>query len=271
MHQREAERDALLAGLETRMRSREGVIAAWLGGSLGRGTADAWSDLDVWIVVADHAIVAIRDDPRAEAKHLLAAVDVIEAPRNAPRYGAYLLVLTDGETGLHQVDFYWMPRTGAARPFASRLLFDRSRITIPLISPIHTLTPEALRPALADCLRTTWLLTGLGGKYIVRGDARRAQRSLEYLEETSARLDWLLEHRLEPTFDDLARYERVRDPMPTDARAQLARLMELLGGVCDRRVPCEKLGMVWPEAAERGTLRWAETVKRSLWSTSRGF
>lgn len=44
---RQAERDALLRTIEAALRADERVVAAWLVGSLGRGTADALSDLDL--------------------------------------------------------------------------------------------------------------------------------------------------------------------------------------------------------------------------------
>lgn len=44
---REEERDRLLDRLVASLERDERVVAAWLSGSLGRGTADAWSDVDV--------------------------------------------------------------------------------------------------------------------------------------------------------------------------------------------------------------------------------
>ena len=46
-------RDTLLARIHTTLAADSHVVAAWLGGSVGRGEADAFSDLDVTVVVDD--------------------------------------------------------------------------------------------------------------------------------------------------------------------------------------------------------------------------
>ncbi len=51
-----AERDALLLEATALLEGDERVVAAWLHGSLGRGTADEWSDIDLWVVLADSSI-----------------------------------------------------------------------------------------------------------------------------------------------------------------------------------------------------------------------
>ncbi len=50
------ERQALVACLQVALTTIPDVDAAWEGGSAGFGTADALSDLDLVLVVADHAI-----------------------------------------------------------------------------------------------------------------------------------------------------------------------------------------------------------------------
>ncbi|HEV2065959.1 MAG TPA: nucleotidyltransferase domain-containing protein, partial [Thermomicrobiales bacterium] len=50
------QRDDLLVRVEDALRSDERVVAAWLAGSFGRGTEDAWSDLDLHVVVRDDAL-----------------------------------------------------------------------------------------------------------------------------------------------------------------------------------------------------------------------
>ena len=50
--------DATLAVLEP----DERILAAWLGGSFGQGSADEWSDVDVHTCVADDDLVAVEAD-----------------------------------------------------------------------------------------------------------------------------------------------------------------------------------------------------------------
>ncbi len=64
LKRRQAERDALLHQIEVALRADERVVAAWLTGSLGRGNADALSDIDLWVIVRDDAVAAIATDPR---------------------------------------------------------------------------------------------------------------------------------------------------------------------------------------------------------------
>jgi len=51
----QAERDALLERIHMALQSDPRVVAAWVGGSVGAGTADELSDLDIWVVIEDSA------------------------------------------------------------------------------------------------------------------------------------------------------------------------------------------------------------------------
>src|SRR6266511_2672866 len=64
LKRRRAERDALLARAQESLEGDPRVVAAWLFGSVGRGTEDALSDLDLFVVIADEhleAVLAERD------------------------------------------------------------------------------------------------------------------------------------------------------------------------------------------------------------------
>ncbi len=47
------ERGAFLERLDTLLRSDMRILAAWVGGSVGRGEADALSDIDIHLAIAD--------------------------------------------------------------------------------------------------------------------------------------------------------------------------------------------------------------------------
>lgn len=119
-----AETEALLERLTERLRNNLRVRAAWLFGSFGRGNPDALSDLDLWVVVADDAIEAIRNSPEAFARIGGEPVVILDAPQNAPVDGAYLMAIYDGVIAPHQVDWYWQPESQANRFVETRLLFD---------------------------------------------------------------------------------------------------------------------------------------------------
>src|SRR5437588_6286399 len=86
---RRAEREALLQRVVALLKADERVCAAWLFGSLGRGTADDLSDLDLWVVVADERIKEIVAAQRDYVARLGEPLLIEEAPQNAPVGGSY--------------------------------------------------------------------------------------------------------------------------------------------------------------------------------------
>ena len=120
-----AERDALLARLTQLLEQDDRVVAAWLFGSLGRGTADDLSDIDLIAVVADKHISPLVTRHRDYAARIDAPVLIVEAPQNAPEGGGYLMVYYDSPPGPLQVDWYWQPASTASIPADARVLFDR--------------------------------------------------------------------------------------------------------------------------------------------------
>ena len=71
-------RDELIERLTARLRADDRVQAAWLGGSLGRGTADQFSDVDV---------IVATDDPKAYAAGWDAVADRIAPIVHRQRMG----------------------------------------------------------------------------------------------------------------------------------------------------------------------------------------
>ncbi len=57
----ERQRDAFIDGLTASLHAHRHVRAAWLEGSLGRGTADRYSDLDLHVLVEEDALPAFPD------------------------------------------------------------------------------------------------------------------------------------------------------------------------------------------------------------------
>src|SRR6476661_1685566 len=94
---RHNERGALLSTIVSTLRADARVVAAWLTGSLARGSADELSDIDVMVVVADAHIEAIKEGRQEYVASVAKPVLIEEAPQNAPPGGAYLLVLYPGE------------------------------------------------------------------------------------------------------------------------------------------------------------------------------
>jgi hypothetical protein len=125
----QAEREALLQHISQHLAADQRVVAAWLFGSLGRGQADALSDIDLWVVVADEAIAELVADRRPFTAQPGKPVLILEAPQNAPVGGAYLMTAYEAPTGPHIVDWYWQPRSAAFIPPQAQVLFDRVGLT----------------------------------------------------------------------------------------------------------------------------------------------
>lgn len=166
-----AERDELLLRIQAHLHSEPCVTAAWLWGSHGRGDADAWSDLDLWIVVADDALAAIRADPQAFVAPIGDPLLVVDAPQNAPHAGAYLLTVYAGRTGPQQVDWYWQAHAAAYAPPDAHLLVARAPLARHDGAPSFPGAPSPQRTAaeeLAHNVHFFWAMLLIAAKYIAR-------------------------------------------------------------------------------------------------------
>ena len=140
-------------------------------GSIGRGTEDAWSDFDVWIVLEDVAFQEVAKRRRDFAKRIGEPLFFIEAPQNGPPGGTYLMSVHDAPTGPHAIDWYFQPATCARQTQSRRVLVNRPpslSTAEPDTSPYwpqSTPTPEqddANRAAMF------WLMTLVQGKHVAR-------------------------------------------------------------------------------------------------------
>jgi Nucleotidyltransferase domain len=224
MPERRAERDALLGRLARFLQEDDGVAAAWLAGSLGRGDADDLSDLDVWVVVQDEAIGAIRSDPCAWTARLAPPLLALPAPQNAPAGGAYLLALYEGTTGPHQVDWYWEPVSLAMLPEGVRLLFDRVGLPRSDLRPFEPApAPQSAaerEAAAAGRLTFFWAMLPIAAKKIARHQPWEAVGMLAMLRNALREAGELM--AIDPTDEGLLDL-----PPPGDPSAQWEMLLRL--------------------------------------------
>ncbi len=122
---RQDDRAALLARITRMLEGDDRVAAAWLFGSLGRGGEDDWSDIDIFVAVADADFSGVSQGRRAFTARVGEPLIVVEAPSCAPPSGAFLTVCYDSPSGLLIVDWYWQPQSLARVWRPTRLLFDR--------------------------------------------------------------------------------------------------------------------------------------------------
>ena len=168
---RQQERDALLTSAVTLLEQDSRIAAAWLFGSLGRGTADALSDLDLFVVVEEEHSQRVIADRYAQMEALGTPLLILEAPQNRPPGGAYNMALYEGQQGPHQVDWYWQPRSLAAIPAQTRLLLDRTRLPR-LETPPHfdyQPVPERdLVEVLSQKINFFWVMLLIAAKSVAR-------------------------------------------------------------------------------------------------------
>lgn len=165
--QRVAERTALLSRLATLLEQDPAVAAAWLHGSLGRGEEDAWSDLDVWIVVRDEAFDPVLR--RRLPAQLSETLFTVEAPQNGPPGGSYLMSAHDAPSGPHLVDWYVQPLAFARPTFSQVILVDRAAWPV---EPKNGLpVAVGLKDEVANRAALFWAMLLIQGKAISRNPA----------------------------------------------------------------------------------------------------
>lgn len=169
LHQ--AERDAWLAAMTERLQADQRVVAAWLFGSLGRGDADALSDIDLFVVVTDHEFAQIVEQRDSFMRQIEQPILILEAPQNWPPGGVYNMALYPGTHGPHQVDWYWVRQASAQIPSETRLLFDRHGLPR-LTTPTHfEYAPVPERPAAevaSQAVNMFWVMWLITAKYTAR-------------------------------------------------------------------------------------------------------
>lgn len=224
---RRVERDALLNRAVSLLQADERVCASWLYGSLGRGTADDWSDLDLWVVVADEHLDDVREKKREYVARLGEPLLVVDAQQNAPEGGAFLTVVYRGEHGPLHVDWTWQPLTSARVPYDVRLLFNRGRV--PDAEPPSPLT-QTTEERVAKAAKQTaffWMMVPVTAKYIARRQPWTALNLLNMLRYVVDEVDWVSGRS-----DELPLYDNKNSaPPPVKPAEQLAYLRELAEGM----------------------------------------
>lgn len=155
------------------------VTGAWLVGSLGSGSGDAFSDVDLIVAVDPGAPSSALAEPFAALDLPGDVLFTRPKPRNAPTGGAYLAVCLDLAGLPVVVDLYLWPSETAAVPAGGRVVYTRSAQSALPVSELEFM-------ALLDRHRTAdstgadpghpasvLLLVQLAAKYYARGDTAR--------------------------------------------------------------------------------------------------
>lgn len=165
----------------------ESFLAAWLGGSFGRGTQDRISDLDLHVVVDNKVAGKLCSQPwrvgPSATEERLALVSQFGKPsiihenhRNAPNGGTFTFVLYRN-TAL-MVDWILIPRRSALRADNTRLLFDE--VGIPEESR-DTSTADELTALASEQVAFFWMMAAVTAKEFIRQDELRIHVFLDRL------------------------------------------------------------------------------------------
>ena len=123
------EREALIARISNLLESDQRFLAAWLEGSLGRGSFDAWSDIDLWTVVRDEDFAQVVSDRYAIMETMGSCVLKVESPQNGPANGIYLMAGFETASGIQLVDWYCQPASQACRSNSLAVFFIRPELS----------------------------------------------------------------------------------------------------------------------------------------------
>jgi predicted nucleotidyltransferase len=255
---RRLEREQLIERITQLLMSDERVVAAWLFGSLGDGTADSLSDIDLWIVAADEHIEQMCEARREYVAKLGEPLLIQEAPQNAPGGGAYLLVLYSGEAGSQHVDWYWQAQSKATLPSNAQILFDL--VGLPAAPQPMPLTQEERANAVTNQVAFFWAMCNIAAKKIARRQAWGALSMLSMLAHKIEEVEWLMGLR-----DEGPGYRDTRTGWPPVQSADQMTMLRQITGEMEKLTPSvEAQGIEVPGEVVRQVYQFFDLVEYEL-------
>ena len=172
-------RDHLLDQVLGLLRADPVIDGVTLIGSLGRGEADNWSDIDLLILMDDQTLAQFADEPAARP---WAQADLLSDGRHNSPAGATSVGTTRIRSGLpFSVDLHVHPAARTRWPADSRIVFERRPIAISALSFDQLNASGSRQPATAktaDEIRRIHLsYVPIAGKYV----GRRSPRAREMI------------------------------------------------------------------------------------------
>jgi hypothetical protein len=208
-------RDRLLDQVIGLLTADPDVGGVALIGSLGRGDADNWSDIDLLILIGDQALAQFADKPAARP---WAQADFLSDGRHNSPAGATSVGTTHLRTGLpFGVDLHVHPEGRTRWPTDGRIVFERRPTATGTLSFDQLNAGGSRQPATAktddEIRRIRLSYVPIAGKYIARRSLVRACQMIRFLS-----------HR--PDFNDT-------DFNDTDPSAQLLALRSIAENLAD--------------------------------------
>lgn len=159
------------------------TVAAWIGGSLGRNGEDAWSDVDLFVLIEDDHF----NDFWRERDTLFNAIGPVvfrqrPLPQNSMLLGGnFQLTIFPGPI---EIDWTIAPANGAIRPTDTLPLFERR--PTPIVEAIAT---EANEAEIREHLEFFWAMAPVAVKYAARNDMLNAAGMIATLRRSLAGID----------------------------------------------------------------------------------
>ncbi len=215
------DRAALLGRITATLQADPRIVAAWLTGSLGAGSADSLSDIDLWAVVADADCAQVCASRQEYCAQIGAPLLILDGPQNAPAGGAALLALYPATLGVLQVDWYWVPQSQALLPPDAQMIFARGEI--PPAAPAPARAAAQIGARLTQQTTFFWAMLPIVAKYIVRENPWKVLELLRLIDWTHEEVKALVGARATaPTFKDMP-----PGAPPVDAQSQIAHVRQL--------------------------------------------
>lgn len=243
---------------EQQFRADPRCLGLYLFGSVGKGTDDPYSDLDLGVVVGDEVYGSVKAEFRSLCGRICGPV-VAWLPEGEREGFVNFAFLFESGGELLLGDFSLMARgfaiTSGERP--GRILHDPEGLLAALTqASVRRFSPETLLPTITEY----WVYAFINGKYWRRGDALK----LRYLQDVLFRIHARLLPALHPSEEGswwpatLSRLPAARrEPMlayhgpaePTTIGAALGGELDMFGE--DARAACRAWDVVYPEELER--------------------
>ncbi|MDJ1134466.1 nucleotidyltransferase domain-containing protein [Streptomyces iconiensis] len=254
--------DGLISRISQVLQDEQRVLAAWLSGSRGRGTADAYSDVDVWLVVAADDVRDFTEDWPKLCDRITPTV-LRQQVRGGPVFNAVTPEWLRFDVAIGTPEDVPSRSRSTLKP-----LFDRAGLTERLKPEGEPLGPDAAKVAglTTEFLRVLGLLPVVIGRqeYVVAASGAGLLRQLLIqlmLEDVAVEdrggvlhLDGLLPPERMRTLSGLPPIEATRSAAVEGhlacARAFLPLARELHG----------RCGLEWPRELEEAARRHLRTA-----------
>lgn len=199
------------------------AVEGHLFGSIARGDTDAFSDIDIWLVIKDEDVSDTLGKRFEYYAKVGEVVHIVEPPQNSPIGGVQSAVLYKTQTGLLIVDYSLCPQSTAFITKESKKLFGEIDL------PIGEAGFNSQKVAVPESYRIDFFIGFIfnGIKKIIRKDVDRFDHMLKEYEYLSSRYNLPitpLENK-EPTFTTLK--EIIKNVYGLSTEKQKGALLEI--------------------------------------------